>query len=83
VRRKAGPTSSQPTSRAQPPAPVVDLKKVTAAIKMGDFYFDRGEYENAINEYQQGLNADRTNRELSSKLVRARRAKSAEERLNQ
>jgi lipopolysaccharide biosynthesis regulator YciM len=83
VRRKAGPTSSQPTSRAQPPAPVVDLKKVTAAIKMGDFYFDRGEYENAINEYQQGLNADRTNRELNSKLVRARRAKSAEERLNQ
>jgi hypothetical protein len=50
---------------------------------MGDFYFDRGEYENAINEYQQGLNADRTNRELNSKLVRARRAKSAEERLNQ
>jgi serine/threonine-protein kinase len=83
VRRKAGPTSSQPTSRPQPPAPVVDLKKVSAAIKMGDFYFDRGEYENAINEYQQGLNADRTNRELNSKLVRARRAKSAEERLNQ
>lgn len=73
----------QPTREAQPPAPVVDLRKVTAAIKMGDFYFDRGEYENAINEYQQGLNADPTNRELNSKLVRARRAKAAEERLNQ
>jgi serine/threonine protein kinase len=83
TRRKAGSTSSQPPPRAQPPTPVVDLKKVTAAIKMGDFYFDRGEYENAINEYQQGLNADPTNRELNSRLVRARRAKSAEERLNQ
>lgn len=83
VRRKALSTSSQPPPRPQPPAPVVDLKKVTAAIKMGDFYFDRGEYENAINEYQQGLNADPTNRELKSKLVRARGAKSAEERLNQ
>jgi tetratricopeptide (TPR) repeat protein len=83
VRRKAVSTSSQPPPRAQPPTPVVDLKKVTAAIKMGDFYFDRGEYEPAINEYQQGLNADPTNRELKSKLVRARGAKSAEERLNQ
>jgi hypothetical protein len=83
VRRKAVSTSSQPPPRAQPPTPVVDLKKVSGAIKMGDFYFDRGEYEPAINEYQQGLNADPTNRELKSKLVRARGAKSAEERLNQ
>lgn len=77
-------TAERPPAReVQPPAPGVDLRKVTAAIKMGDFYFDRGEYENAINEYQQGLNADPTNRELNSRLARARRAKAAEDRLNQ
>ena len=50
---------------------------------MGDFYFDRGEYENALGEYQRGLNLDPSNRLLGAKIDRARRAKAAEDRLSQ
>ncbi len=50
---------------------------------MGDFYFDRGEYESAIGEYQRGLGLDPTNQVLRAKIDRARRAKAAEEKLNQ
>jgi len=62
---------------------VVDPKQITAAIKMGDFYFDRGEYKSAVAEYQRGLEADPTNQVLRAKIHRARRAKAAEEKLNQ
>jgi hypothetical protein len=61
----------------------VDAKQITAAVKMGDFFFDRGEYDSAIAEYQRGLGLDPGNRELSGRIERARRAKAAEERLNQ
>ncbi len=67
----------------EPQKPTIDPKQITAAIKMGDFYFDRGEYDSAVGEYQRGLRLDPTNQVLKAKIDRARRAKSAEEKLNQ
>jgi cytochrome c-type biogenesis protein CcmH/NrfG len=61
----------------------VDPKKISAAIKLGDFFLDRGAYDNAIQEYQNGLNLDPTNPALKARIERAQRAKAAEERLNQ
>jgi cytochrome c-type biogenesis protein CcmH/NrfG len=60
----------------------VDPKRISAAMKMGDFYFERGEYDKAIDEFQQGLMLDPSNAELRSKVARARRAKAAEDLLN-
>ena len=51
-------------------------------MKMGDFYFERGEYDKAIDEFQQGLMLDPSNSELRSRVARAKRAKSAEDLLN-
>ena len=63
-------------------APPVDPKKVKAAISMGEFYFDHGDYEKAIDEFQQGLAIDPTNMDLKSRITKAKRAKAAEEQLN-
>ncbi len=81
---------SRPQPRVQPPPspayqparPTVDPKRISAAMKMGDFYFERGEYDKAIDEFQQGLMLDPSNSELRSKVARAKRAKSAEDLLN-
>jgi hypothetical protein len=67
----------------KPEKPTVDPKKISAAIKLGDFFLDRGAYDDAIQEYQRGLNLDPTNQTLKARIERARRAKAAEERLNQ
>ncbi len=63
--------------------PSVDPQKVGAAIKMGDFYYNRGEYDNAIGEYVRGLSLDPSNATLRSNLDRARKAKAAEGRVLQ
>lgn len=52
-------------------------KTVNATISLGDLYFQNGEYDNAIKEYQQGLQADPSNAALQDKLSRARKAKDA------
>jgi serine/threonine-protein kinase len=67
----------------EPQKPAIDPKQITAAIKMGDFYFGRGEYDSALSEYQRGLGLDPANQVLKAKIDRARRAKAAEEKLNQ
>jgi len=64
---------------ANPPA--VDLKAVKAALAMGDLFYDRGDYDTAISEYQKGLRADPSNPTLRSKIDATRKAKAAEERL--
>jgi tetratricopeptide (TPR) repeat protein len=61
----------------------VDTKRVNASIKMGQFYFDRGEYEKAIEEFEQGLALDPSNSQLRSNISRAKKAKQAEDLLNQ
>jgi len=66
----------------EPEKPAVDPKKISAAMKLGDVFLDRGEYDSAIQEYQRGLMLDPTNEKLKARIERARRAKAAEERLN-
>ena len=61
--------------------PAVDLKAVKAAVAMGDLFYDRGDYDTAITEYQKGLSADPSNSALRTKIDAARKAKAAEERL--
>jgi serine/threonine protein kinase len=77
------PPSREVASPTKPEKPAVDPKKISAAIKLGDFFLDRGAYDDAIQEYQRGLNVDPTNQTLKARIERARRAKAAEERLNQ
>jgi tetratricopeptide (TPR) repeat protein len=62
----------------KPPNP-----RLKAVIALGDFHYDRGEYDDAITEYRQGLETDASNSVLQAKIRRARRAKAAEQRLNQ
>jgi len=79
------PPRVTPSPEPEPPPvkPAVDTRKVNAAIKMGEFYFDRGEYEKAIEEYEQGLALDPSNQDLRNRIAKAKRAKAAEDLLNQ
>ncbi len=88
----AGSRTSQTASRREsggprggpsPSKPSVDPKKISGAIAMGDLYYDRGEYNDAIREYQNGLNLDPSSTDLRNKLQRAQKAKAAEERVLQ
>jgi serine/threonine-protein kinase len=69
------------TTHNPPPPPHVDQAKIAGSIKLGDFYLSRGEYDNAINEFQKGLSLDPSNSTLREKLDRARKAKAAESRV--
>jgi serine/threonine protein kinase len=60
--------------------PAVDTKVIRQAILMGDMYFRRGMFDDAITEYRRGLNADPGNRDLQTKIERARTAKRILER---
>jgi tRNA A-37 threonylcarbamoyl transferase component Bud32 len=67
-----------------PPAkPAVDPEQLSAAIRLGDFYFGRGDYDNAIAEYQKGLSLDPTDPDLRARLDRVKKAKAAEARVLQ
>jgi lipopolysaccharide biosynthesis regulator YciM len=74
---------TRPQPEPPPAKPAVDTRKVKAAIAMGRLYHERGEYDKAIEEYQQGLAADPTNQDLKDRIAAARRAKAAEEAINQ
>ena len=83
VQPKPAVVIPKPQPVPPPSKPTVDTKRVNAALKMGQFYFDRGEYEKAIEEFDQGLALDPSNSELRSSIARARKAKQAEDLLNQ
>ena len=83
VQPKPAVVTPKPQPVPPPSKPTVDTKRVNAALKMGQFYFDRGEYEKAIEEFDQGLALDPSNSELRSSIARARKAKQAEDLLNQ
>ncbi len=57
-------------------------KQINAASTEGDFYYDNGEYDNAIGAYQKGLNVDPSNAELRQKIQKARNAKATETGVN-
>jgi eukaryotic-like serine/threonine-protein kinase len=56
-------------------------KATTDALKSGQAYMDRGEYDGAIREFQNALKLDPTNRELKRRIDQAQRAKAEEEKL--
>ncbi len=74
--------SAQPKSSVPKSSPPISAeekatraKKVTSVISLGDLYFDNGEFDNAIKEYQLGLDLDPANKSLHEKMDRARKAK--------
>jgi tetratricopeptide (TPR) repeat protein len=58
------------------------LQQVKDAKRRGDNFYENGQYDNAINAYQAGLNLDPSNGPLLQALRRARTAKAAEEKFN-
>jgi tetratricopeptide (TPR) repeat protein len=52
----------------EPPKPKVDIRAVQSSITLGNFHFDRGEYDEAIASYQKGLELDPSNSALRQKL---------------
>ncbi len=81
------PPARVETPRAKPPergaqgAPrqAFDAKDVRGHITLGNFYFNQGEYDKAIEEFQAGLRVAPRNAELNDLIQKARRAKKAEE----
>ena len=57
-----------------PPAHTPDPQAIKAKITMGDFHLGRGEYDDAISSYQEGLNLDPSNGALRQKLEGAIKA---------
>ena len=49
-------------------------KKISDELKTGEEYLQQGKYDEAVREFQNGLELDRTNEELRSKLDQARKA---------
>lgn len=81
---KSGVAAGPPKLREQTKPAVPELsaaekadraKKVASTIALGDLYFDNGEYDNAIKEYQLGLDADPSNTMLQERVARAHKAK--------
>jgi len=62
--RKPRPTTHEPPPPPPPPVATVDPKAIKAKITMGNFHLGRGEYDDAIANYQEGLRLDPSNAEL-------------------
>jgi len=77
--------STTPGSQAESPQkrPAVDRERIASALRTGKIYFDQGKYQKAINEYKAALELEPRNPELRQALERARKAKAAEDRINQ
>ncbi len=70
------------TDDIRPPRPrFVDRQKVLAAIRLGDFFLNRGEYGNAIKAYEDGLKLDPNDADLRTKLARAKKAYEVEQKV--
>jgi serine/threonine protein kinase len=75
--------TAPPEQEAAPQQAAVDSKQVTAAITLGNFYLEHGDYDKAIAEFQKGLRLDPSNPTLRQSLLRAQKAKAAEQRILQ
>jgi serine/threonine protein kinase len=76
--RIARKTSSARTKVFTPTEVVDKASIIRGATTKGDYYFDRGDYDEAIRAYQVGLSQDPSNQQLLADIERARRAKAAE-----
>jgi serine/threonine protein kinase len=96
TQESAQPTSSSPaeshremtggpvparTPRTQRAAPPDTGKQIEAAAKLGDVYYENGQYDKAIGEYEKGLKLDPSNARLREKIRRTQTAKATEESL--
>lgn len=66
----AGPAPAAPSA--------AESAAVEDAITRGEYYFDRGDYDAAIQVYEETLAQFPSNAQLTSEVARARRAKAAE-----
>jgi hypothetical protein len=57
-------------------------KRINAALTEGDLFYEKGEYDNAVKAYTEGLNVDPSNAELQNRMHRGLRAKAAEQSVN-
>jgi cytochrome c-type biogenesis protein CcmH/NrfG len=57
-----------------PAAPAVDAKEVKAKLTMGRFHLGRGEYDDAIASFQEGLKLDPSSQELRQELEKTIKA---------
>ena len=74
--------ASARASEAQRAAAAQRSKLLNAALQQGDIYYENGQYDNAIREYEKGLKLDPSNALLRQRIRRARTAKATEESLN-
>ena len=65
---KTARKTEAPAPAPPPPAPAVDPNKIRAKITLGDFHLGRGEYDDAIANYEEGLKLDPSNPVLLQKL---------------
>lgn len=73
--------TSSPETKATSRPRVADTERAKQAIALGNIYFDRGAYDDAIAEFRKGLEADPGNARLKELIMKARSAKRAEEAL--
>jgi hypothetical protein len=75
------PRQPEPVPPVKPPE-MDHRQAVESAKTQGDIFYANGEYDNAINAYQEGLKLDPTNPQLLQALQSAQTAKAAEEKMN-
>jgi hypothetical protein len=68
------PTAQIQVARSRAAAKEDAARRVKAAIAEGDLYLRNGEYQQAIDTYRQGLQADRSNASLQNKIRSAQLA---------
>jgi hypothetical protein len=77
------PARVEEVAPPKPVQPAVDAAKVRSWITQGDFFLKRGEYDSAINAYQEGLNLDPSNQDLREKLDKTKKARDIERKILQ
>lgn len=74
-------SNGSPLARAAPQISdaerVSRAKKAEAAMNLGDLYYENGAYDNAIKEYELGMQLDPTSKALRQRLEQAQKAKAA------
>jgi serine/threonine protein kinase len=80
-RETTGAGASARASEAGKATAAESAKQVNAAVQQGDVYYENGQYDNALREYEKGLKADPSSALLRQRIRRAETAKATEESL--
>ncbi|HJY84309.1 MAG TPA: tetratricopeptide repeat protein, partial [Candidatus Binatia bacterium] len=75
------PPSPNPSGVAKPQPKPSENPKVKEHLTIGEFYLNRGQYSEAIAEFQQALSLDPSNQEVRERIARAQSAWKAEKEL--